>query len=233
MVYIGNRPILWHIMKIYAHHGFNDFVLALGYKGEMIKDYFHHYELMNNDTTIELGKPESCVVHQNHGETGWRITLADTGLNTLKGARLKKIEKYIDGDDFMMTYGDGVGDVNIPALLKFHKSHGKMATATGVIPASQYGKLSIQKDNTATFVEKPKSDSFTSGGFFVFNKDIFKHLKDDENCDLEYGTLEKLSRKGEVKIYKHKGFWASMDNLRDMEYLNKLWDEGKAKWKIW
>jgi glucose-1-phosphate cytidylyltransferase len=233
MVYIGGRPILWHIMKIYAHYGFNDFVLALGYKGDMIKDYFHHYELMNSDMTIELGKPESCITHQNHSEVGWKITLADTGLETLKGARMKKLEKYIDGDDFMMTYGDGVANVNIPALLKFHKSHGKIVTATGVYPSSRFGTLSVNKNNTATFVEKPKSDSLISGGFFVFNKDIFKHLHENDTCDLEYGTLEKLSHKGEVKAYKHNGFWGSMDTIRDMEYLNKLWDEGKAKWKIW
>jgi glucose-1-phosphate cytidylyltransferase len=233
MVYIGGKPILWHVMKIYAIHGFNDFVLALGYKGEMIKDYFHHYELMNSDMTIELGKPETFVTHQKHSEVGWRITLADTGQDTLKGARLKKIEKYIDGDEFMVTYGDGVGNINIPALLKFHRSHGKTATATGVMPTSQFGRLSIQKNSTAAFIEKPRLDSFVNGGFFVFNKSIFKYLRDDNICDLEKGTLEKLSHKGEVKVYKHNGFWACMDNIRDMEYLNRLWDEGNAKWKIW
>jgi len=225
MVYIGDKPILWHIMKTYAHYGFNDFILALGYKGGMIKDYFHNYELMNSDMTIELGNPENKIVHQNHDEIGWHITLADTGQYTLKGARLKKLEKYVDGD--------GVGDINIPALLKFHKSHGKTATVTGVIPVSQYGKLSVQKDNVAIFAEKPMSDSFVSGGFFVFNRDIFKHLRDDDSCDLERGTLEKLSQREQVKVYKHKGFWASMDNIRDMEYLNRLWNEKRAKWKIW
>lgn len=233
MVYVGNRPILWHIMKIYASYGFNDFVLALGYKGDTIKDYFHKYELMNKDVTIELGKPENMIIHQNHAEIGWRITLADTGLETLKGSRLKKLEKYIDGDDFMVTYGDGVADINIPALLKFHRKHNKMATLTGIIPSSRFGSLSIQKNNKAIFIEKPISDSFINGGFFVFNQSIFKHLREDDMCDLEYGTLEKLSKKGEVKVYKHNGFWACMDTLRDVEHLNKLWDEGKAKWKIW
>ena len=233
MVHIGNRPILWHIMKIYAHYGFNDFVLALGYKGEIIKEYFQNYELMNNDVTLELGKPENRVVYQNHGEAGWNVTLADTGQQALKGARLKKIEKYIDGDEFMMTYGDGVANIDIPALLEFHRSHGKIATITGAIPISQFGKLTIGENDAAKFTEKPKSDSFINGGFFVFNKAIFSHLTNDDNCDLEYGVLEQLSQEGQVKVYRHNGSWASMDTFRDMEYLNKLWDKGEAEWKIW
>lgn len=233
MVHIGHKPILWHIMKIYAKHGFNDFVLALGYKGEMIKEYFHNYEVMNNDTTIELGRPENKIIHNNHDEMGWRITLADTGQNTLKGARLKKLQKYIDGDYFMMTYGDGVADIDIKSLLNFHRKHGKMVTITGIAPTSRFGTLSIKKDNSALFVEKSESNSLINGGFFVFNKEIFNHLKDNSDCDLEYGTLEHLSKKGHVKVYKHGGFWACMDTLRDVEYLNKLWSNGNAEWKIW
>jgi glucose-1-phosphate cytidylyltransferase len=233
MVYVGNKPILWHIMKIYAHYGFKDFVLALGYKGDMIKEYFQNYELMNNDVTLELGRPENRVVYQNHGEIGWKVTLADTGQLALKGSRLKQIEKYIDGDEFMMTYGDGVGNIDISELLKFHRSHGKMVTITGSIPKSQFGKLAILENDTAKFSEKPKADSFINGGFFVFNKAIFNHLTDDDSCDLEYGVLEKLSQEGQVKVFKHNDFWANMDTFRDMEYLNKLWDEGKAEWKIW
>ncbi|MBA3047739.1 glucose-1-phosphate cytidylyltransferase [Patescibacteria group bacterium] len=233
MVYVGNKPILWHIMKIYAHYGFKDFVLALGYKGDMIKEYFQNYELMNNDVMLELGRPENRVVYQNHEEVGWKVTLADTGQLALKGSRLKQIEKYIDGDEFMMTYGDGVGNVDISALLEFHRDHGKMVTITGSIPKSQFGKLAILENDTANFTEKPKADSFINGGFFVFNKAIFNHLVDDDSCDLEYGVLEKLSREGQVKVFRHKDFWANMDNFRDMEYLNKLWDEGKAEWKIW
>jgi glucose-1-phosphate cytidylyltransferase len=233
MVPIGNRPILWHIMKIYAQQGFKDFVLALGHKGEMIKEYFQHYELMNNDVTLELGRPENCLIHQNHGEAGWKVTMVDTGQQALKGARLKKIAKYIDGDEFMVTYGDGVGNVDIKALLEFHRSHGKMVTITGAISASQFGKLEIQEDNAVSFFEKPKADSFINGGFFVFNKAIFNYLTDRDDCDLEYGTLEKLSKEGQIKVYKHHGFWANMDTFRDMEYLNKLWDEGRAGWKIW
>jgi glucose-1-phosphate cytidylyltransferase len=233
MVYVGNKPILWHIMKIYAHYGFKDFVLALGYKGDMIKEYFQNYELMNNDVTLELGKPENRIVHQNNKEVGWKVTLADTGQYALKGSRLKQLEKYIDGDEFMMTYGDGVGNVNISSLLEFHRSHGKIATITGAIPISQFGKLSIQENNIVNFTEKPRADSFINGGFFVFNKTIFDHLTTDDNCDLEYGVLEKLSQEGQVRVYKHDNFWANMDTFRDMEYLNKLWGEGKAEWKIW
>ncbi len=234
MVPIGTRPILWHTMKIYAHYGFNDFVLALGYKGDMIKEYFQNYELMNNDVTIELGKPENRIVHQNHGEVGWRVTLADTGQHALKGARLKRIEKYIDGDIFMMTYGDGVGNIDIPALLEFHRSHGKLATVTGVRSSSPFGELSVEGDHVRSFVEKPKVGSaLISGGFFVFNREIFSFLSDDDSCDLEYGALERLSREGQLKIYQHSKFWACMDTFRDMEYLNKLWNEGKAEWKIW
>ena len=233
MVPIGNRPILWHIMKIYAHYGFKDFILALGYKGDTIKEYFQNYELMNNDVTIELGRPENRIVHQNHGEVGWRITLADTGQHAFKGSRLKQIERYIDEDVLMVTYGDGVGNIDIPALLTFHNSHGKIATMTGATVASQFGELSIRENDVTSFTEKPKSSSFVNGGFFVFNREIFNYLTNDDKCDLEYGKIEKLSKEGQIKVYKHKGFWACMDTFRDMEYLNKLWNEGKAEWKVW
>lgn len=234
MVNIGNRPILWHIMKIFAHYGHKDFILSLGYKGEMIKEYFYHYELMNNDVTLELGHPEKIHIHQNHKETGWRVTLADTGANTLKGARLKKVEKYIDDDEFMMTYGDGVADIDINALLAFHHSHGKIATVTGINPASRFGELKIKGDTVEAFNEKPETSSgLINGGFFVFNKRIFDYLSIDESCDLEIGALEKIAREGQLMVYKHGGSWACMDTLRDMDYLNKLWNENKAFWKTW
>lgn len=233
MVHIGNRPILWHIMKIYSHYGFNDFILALGYKGEMIKEYFHNYELMNNAITIELGNPSSKIIHHSHDEIGWKITLVDTGQHTQKGARLKKLEKYIDGDEFMMTYGDGVGNINIPALLDFHRSHGKMVTLTGSIPKSRFGELSIKEDNTVVFTEKPVIRNYINGGFFVLNKKILDYLNVDDQCDLENGTLEQLSKQGHVKVYKHDNFWMCMDTVRDTELLNKMWNEGQAEWKIW
>ncbi len=233
MVPIGNRPILWHIMKIYAHYGFKDFVLALGYKGEMIKEYFQHYELMNNDVIMELGRPENNLIHQHHDELGWKVTLVDTGQETLKGSRLKRVEKYITGDYFMATYGDGLSDVDIPALLDFHRSHGKLVTITGVTPPSQFGKLSVSGNDVVSFVEKPQDDSIINGGFFVFSRAIFDRLLYDDQCDLEYGTLETLAREGELKLYRHDGYWANMDTFRDMEHLNKIWASGKAKWKLW
>ena len=202
MVNIGKRPILWHIMKLYAYHGHMDFILALGYKGEMIKNYFCHYELMNNDVTLELGKPECTKIHQNHGESGWRVTLADTGEKSLKGSRLKKLEKFIKGDTFMATYGDGVCNVDINELLEFHQKHGKIVTVTGVYrPPSYFGELKIQDDNVEEFWEKPKSPGFINGGFFVFNRQIFDYLTDDDLCDLEIGPLEDLVKKGELKVW--------------------------------
>ena len=234
MVNVGDRPILWHIMKIYAAYGHNNFVLALGYKGEMIKNYFCHYELKNNDVTIELGKPEKLRIHHLHEENGWKITLANTGEDTLKGARLKKIQKYITGDTFMVTYGDGVADIDIGALVSFHKSHGKLATLTGINPASCFGELKVKGNSVEAFIEKPENgDGFISGGFFILNRAVFNYLSEDNSCDFEIGALEEIARRGELMVYKHKGFWACMDTLRDMEYLNRLWTEGKAKWRVW
>lgn len=234
MVNIGSRPILWHIMKYYSQFNINEFILALGYKGEMIKNYFCHYELMNNDVTLELGQREKILIHHSHDESGWKITLADTGENTLKGARLKKIEKYIDEDTFMMTYGDGIADVDINKLLEFHKSHNKIATVTGINPASRFGELKIDCDRVTSFSEKPQnSEAFVNGGFFVFNRRIFDYLTADDFCDLEIGALEEVAKDEQLMVYKHRGFWACMDTLRDMEYLNKLWETDKSKWKIW
>ncbi|CAN2039936.1 Glucose-1-phosphate cytidylyltransferase [Candidatus Magnetomoraceae bacterium gMMP-15] len=234
MVNIGNRPILWHIMKIYAHYGYTDFVLALGYKGDMIKNYFCHYELFNNDVTIELGKPEKLCIHHSDNEKGWKITMANTGEKSLKGSRIKKVEKYITGDTFMMTYGDGVADIDINSLLLFHKKHGKLATVTGINPTSQFGQLKISGDSVKVFCEKSRSsDSLVSGGFFVFNRGIFDYLSVDDECDFEIGPLGEIAQKGELMVYKHKKFWGCMDTLRDMEYLNGLWQENKAEWKLW
>jgi glucose-1-phosphate cytidylyltransferase len=234
MVNIGTRPILWHIMKYYSQFGFHDFVLALGYKGDMIKNYFCHYELMNNDVTIELGQPERTRIYYGHEEVGWKITLADTGEKSLKGARLKKVERYITEDTFMMTYGDGIADVDISKLLEFHTAHGKMATVTGINPASRFGELKTDGDRVDVFSEKPQNGGgLISGGFFVFKREIMNYLMADDSCDLEIGPLEQIAREGQMMVYKHRGFWACMDTLRDMEYLNKIWDEGRAKWKVW
>lgn len=234
MVRIGNKPILWHIMKIYAHYGFKEFILCLGYKGETIKEYFYNYELLNNNFTIELGKNKNISLHENHAENGWRITLVDTGEKALKGARLKRVEKYIPDNEFMATYGDGVGNINIPALLSFHRKHGKLATVTGINMASRFGELKINGSQVTSFHEKPKKTSgLVSGGFFVFNRKVFKYLSDDDECDLEVGAIEKMAYQKQLMMYQHKGFWSCMDTLRDSEYLNKLWSENKAGWKIW
>jgi glucose-1-phosphate cytidylyltransferase len=234
MVKIGERPILWHIMKYYSYFGVTNYILALGYKGDIIKNYFCNYELMNNDVTIQLGQHNNVCIHYSHDEAGWRITLADTGEKSLKGARLKKVEKYIDDDTFMMTYGDGIADVNLRALLEFHKSHGKIATVTGVNAASRFGELKISGTQVESFSEKPlDGTSLINGGFFVFNRRIFDYLQAVDSCDLEIGPLEKIAREGNLMVYKHRGFWACMDTLRDMEYLNKIWDENQAKWKVW
>ncbi len=234
MVNIGTRPILWHIMKTYASYGHSEFVLALGYKGDMVKEYFWNYEVMNNDVTLELGNPEKLKIHACHGENGWKVTLSDTGAKTLKGGRIKRIEKYITDDVFMLTYGDGVGDVDIDALVKFHKSHGKIVTLTGINPAARFGEMMIDGDQVTSFREKPEAtDGLVNGGYLVCNRKIFDYLRPDEDCDFEYGPLEKLAKEGQLMVYKHTGFWACMDTLRDMDYLNGLWDRDEAPWKIW
>ena len=233
MVKIGNKPILWHIMKRYSHYGFKDFILCLGYKGEIIKEYFYNYEILNNDFTIELGQHNKIEVHDAHDETGWRITLVDTGEHTLKGARLKKIEKDVDSNIFMVTYGDGVANININELVDFHKSHGKIATLTGVMPPSRFGTLSVKDDQIIEFSEKPQTtDGLINGGFFVFNKKIFDYLYTDDSCDLEVGVLDKLAEQGELMVYKHGGDWVCMDTVRDMDYLNKLWSSHEAFWNL-
>jgi len=234
MVEIGGKPILWHIMKIFSHYGIKDFVLSLGYKGEMIKEYFYNYEILSNDFTIKLGNKKNIEIHSNNAEKDWRITLADTGDKALKGARLKRVQQYIDDDTFMLTYGDGVADVDINTLLAFHNKHGKLATVTGINPASRFGVLKIKGNQVESFSEKPRDgDGLINGGFFVFNKGIFDYLSADENCDLEIGPLEKIASEGQLMVYKHIGTWACMDTIRDMEYLNKLWREDQAAWKIW
>ena len=234
MVHIGGRPILWHIMKIYSYYGFEDFILCLGYKGEQIKDYFYHYEVMNNDVTLELGRPDNTTIHKSHDELGWKVTLADTGEKALKGARLKRIERYVDDDVFMVTYGDGVADIKLDELLRFHLSHGKIATVTGINAGSRFGELKLKGDVVLSFFEKPQSGTdLVSGGFFVFNKEVFDYVWDDDDCDFEYGPLEQIVSEGELKVFKHEGMWACMDTLRDTDYLNALWRKKKAFWKVW
>lgn len=233
MLEIGRMPIVLHIMKTYAHYGFHEFILCLGYKAEVIKEYFYNYEVLSNDFTIELGT-KNIEVHSNHSEGGWKITLVDTGLNAMTGARVKRIERFIDGDTFMLTYGDGVTDLDINKLLQYHKSHGKIGTVTGVHPPSRYGELTIHEDQVLSFNEKQKKQNNSiNGGYFVFNRKFFRYLKDDETCILEREPLEKLVSDGELKVFQHKGFWQCMDTNRDYKYLNEMWGKGNAPWKVW
>ena len=233
LVEIGGKPILWHIMKTYAHYGFNEFILCLGYKGKMIKEYFLNYEAMNSDFTLSLGSNNIESYNQSQ-ENNWKITFADTGENAQTGARVKKIEKYIDSDVFMLTYGDGVANINIEKLLKFHTQHGKIGTVTGVHPVSRFGELAIDGEKVTEFGEKPQiKEGFINGGFFVFNKNFFNYLKKDDDCYLEKYPLERLAKDGELKVYLHEGFWQCMDTQRELDILNNLWDSSKAFWKIW
>lgn len=211
MAMIGDKPIIWHIMKIYSHYNYTDFILSLGYKQEVIKEYF-----------------------QAHNQAGWQVSLIDTGLNTLKGARIKRLEKYLDDDLIMATYGDGVADINIDELVKFHKSHDKILTITGVRPPARFGEIIEQDAKVICFNEKPQASAgLINGGFFVFDKRLLEHLTEDENCDLEYGALEKLAALGEIMVYKHRGEWVCVDTGRELKFANKLWDEGRPFWKIW
>ena len=234
MVNIGDKPILWHIMKLYSYYGFNDFILCLGYKGNVIKEYFYNYEILNNDFTIGLGGQNNIEIHNTHSETGWKVTLANTGEKALKGARLKKIEKFIDSDTFMVTYGDGIANININDLVDFHKKHGKMATLTGVMPPSRFGTLKLKDNTIEKFTEKPQvTGDYINGGFFVLNREIFDHLTLDNSCDFEIGVLDKLSERGELMMYTHNKEWMCMDTIRDVEYLNNLWALKQSFWNIW
>ena len=233
MIEIGGMPILWHIMKTYAAYGFNDFVLCLGYKGNVIKEYFYNYEMLSNDFTIELGT-KNITVYPRHSEKGWKVTLVDTGTEAMTGARVKRIQKFIDSDIFMLTYGDGFANIDIKKLLAYHKQHGKIGTVTGVTPPSRYGELIISGDHVMSFMEKPQDvkDSI-SGGYFVFNSKIFDYLEDKDSCILEKAPLCSLVSNKELKVYRHNGFWQCMDTYRDYKYLQSLWEKGDAPWKIW
>lgn len=234
MVQVGGRPILWHIMKIYAHYGFKDFIICLGYKGDMIKEYFLNYEAMNNDFTIPLGNYSNIQYHSNHQERDWCVTLADTGEETQTGARVKRIENYIEGDLFMLTYGDGVANINIGELVEYHKSHGKVGTMTGVHPSSRFGELVLKDNKIEVFNEKPQvTEGLINGGFFVFNKAFFKYLQEDDNCYLEKEPLENLAADGELMVYPHEGFWQCVDTYRELELLNDLWKSRNPPWKVW
>jgi len=235
MVSIGRFPILWHIMKGYAHWGHKDFVLCLGYQSSVIKDFFLNYQMRTADVTITLGQEAHVECLTSHDEEDWRVTLAETGLKAMTGARVRRIQKYIaDDSTFMLTYGDGVGDVNIDALLKCHRQHGKAMTVTGVRPPGRFGELEIDGSRVTGFNEKPQaSEGRISGGFFVCERRLFDYLSDAEDLMLEQGPMQRLAKDGQLMAFGHDGFWHPMDTARDHKLLNDLWDAGKAPWKTW
>lgn len=233
MVEIGGRPILWHIMKIYSTHGFNDFIICCGYKGYMIKEYFANYFIHQADITVDLGE-NNIEVHRSKAEP-WKITMIDTGLNTMTGGRIKRIEDYIGKQTFMLTYGDGVGNVNIKALLEFHRKNNQLATVTAVQPSGRFGALHLDDGySVKSFMEKPQADGgWINGGFFVLEPGIFDYLKEGDNTVWERSPLEDLARDNQLAAFKHSGFWRPMDTLRDRMELDNMWNTGKAEWKIW
>ena len=234
MIPIGGQPILWHIMKVYAEFGHVDFVLCLGYKSWAIKRFFLEYHLTQADLCLSLGKQESMEIHGQSMPENWHVTLAETGLDTMTGGRLKRIEKYIRGDTFLVTYGDGLADVNLDDLVAFHHRHGKMATVTAVRPPGRFGEIELQDGRVVDFSEKPLlSRGYINGGFFVFNRNIFKRLSNDPGLILEQTPLYQLARDGELMAFPHHGFWHPMDSSRDFRYLNELWDQRNAPWRVW
>jgi glucose-1-phosphate cytidylyltransferase len=233
LVDVGGRPVLWHIMKLYAHHGFRDFVLCLGYRGNMIKEYFLNYEAMNSDFTICLGRLHQVAYHELHQEQDFHVTLVDTGADTMTGGRVKRVEKYLTDDTFMVTYGDGLADVDIRALLKFHCGHGKLATVTTVRPTSRFGILDVGEGRQVlSFREKPQLEGWASAGYFVFNRRFLDYIQGDE-CVLEREPLERLTADGQLVAYPHEGFFYAMDTYREYLYLNQLWAQGQAPWRVW
>jgi glucose-1-phosphate cytidylyltransferase len=231
MIEIGGKPILWHILKIYSDHGINEFIVCCGYRGYVIKEYFDNYFLHMSDVTFNM-QDNKMQIHQKNAEP-WKVTLIDTGENTMTGGRLKRVASYLDNDDFCLTYGDGVGDINIKALLDFHYRHGKKATVTAVKPAGRFGALDIVGTSVSSFSEKPSEDgSYINGGFFVLSPDVINLIEHDQIM-FEREPLETLAKQGQLEAYFHNGFWQPMDTLRDKHQLESLWYSGDAPWKTW
>ncbi|MGV1099887.1 glucose-1-phosphate cytidylyltransferase [Thiovibrio sp. JS02] len=231
MVEIGGRPILWHIMKIFSYHGIHEFVICLGYKGYMIKEYFANYFLHMSDITFCMTE-NNMKVHHNHAEP-WKVTLVDTGENTMTGGRLKRVRDYLDDEDFFFTYGDGVSNVDIAGLLAFHKEQNTLASVTAVHPPGRFGVLGMDKNKITEFVEKPHGEGgWINGGYFVLSPKVIDYIENDTTT-WERAPLERLAREGQLSAYKHHGFWQCMDTLRDKEYLEKIWNSGGAPWKVW
>ena len=232
MIEIGGKPILWHIMKIYSHYGFNEFIICCGYKGYVIKEYFANYFLHQADVTIDLGK-NTLEIHSSHAEP-WKITLVDTGLNTMTGGRIKRIEKYVGNEKFMLTYGDGLSDIDLQKLHDFHIQHGKLATLTAVQPVGKFGSIIVKDNCIESFQEKPKGDgAWVNGGFFVLEPGIFGYIENDEDAIWERKPLEMLANENQLMAFQNDGFWKPMDTLRDKIELEDAWQKNNAKWKIW
>jgi glucose-1-phosphate cytidylyltransferase len=231
MIEVGGKPILWHIMKMYSSHGVNDFIICCGYKGYMIKEYFANYFLHMSDVTFDM-KSNDMEIHHKKAEP-WKVTLIDTGENTMTGGRLKRVSQYLKDDHFCMTYGDGVSDVNITQLIEFHRQHGKKATVTAVQPPGRYGALMMAGTNVRSFEEKPQGDgAFINGGFFVLSPEVIEMIEGDGTI-WERFPLESLASQGQLEAHMHRGFWQAMDTLRDKIHLEELWSSGRAPWKVW
>jgi len=232
MVQIGGKPMLWHIMKLYGSQGFTDFIVSSGVKSNIIKNYFTNFKTYNKDFTVDT--ETGMIEYHDSGKDKWRVTVVDTGLNTLKGARIKRVEKYLDAEINMVTYGDGIANVNLKSLLDFHISHGKTITVTGVRPPARFGEIIQEDGHVKVFREKPQvSQGLINGGFMVFNRTLLSYLNVEEECDFERGPLEDLAKEDEVMVYKHTGDWECMDHQRDVAHLNSLWSTGQAFWKLW
>jgi glucose-1-phosphate cytidylyltransferase len=233
LVEIGGRPVLWHIMKTYSHYGFRDFILCLGYKGEKIKEYFLNYEAMNNDFTVCLGRENVITYHGEHTEQDFRVTLVDTGAATMTGGRVKRVQRYIGDEPFMVTYGDGLADIDVESVMQFHKSHGRIGTVSTGRPSSRFGLLEADPFGQVNkFVEKPVLDGWANIGYLVFQPEIFRYLGSDD-CVLEGTPLETLATDHQLYAYHHTGFFYAMDTYREYLALNDLWNSGGAPWKVW
>ena len=234
MLELGGRPILWHIMKIYSHYGFNDFVICAGYKQHVIKEYFADYFLHTSDVTFDFTQGRQDIIVHHHAAEPWKVTVVDTGLNTLTGGRVRRIKEYLGGERFFLTYGDGVSDVDISKLLEFHRSHGKLVTLTSVNPGQRYGSLDIDGNGCIReFREKSKADgALINGGFMVCEPGIIDYI-DGDNQMLEREPLERIANVGQLMAYRHEGFWQPMDTLREKQMLEKMWNDGEAPWKVW
>lgn len=234
MIEIGEKPILWHIMKLYSHFGFNDFIICLGYKGYFIKEYFAHYFLHESDVTFDFRDNDEKVVFHQHTVEPWQVTLVDTGLETMTGGRVKRIQPYVGDESFMLTYGDGLSNLNIKELVEFHKAHKQIATITAVQPLGRFGRLNLEGDSVSGFVEKPKGDgNWINGGFFVLEPEIFDYIDSESTTIFEDDPLRRLVEKNQLKAFQHNDFWHPMDNLRDKNHLDSLWKAKKAPWKLW